>query len=86
MSSGLDEKQPVTLIVSSNKIAAVEARVCIIVTYLSLLWRRISYVFASTYPWPYYRHLTASYQLHTCTKVKKMFIYRLGAGKLAWIP
>ena len=36
MSSGLDEKQPVTLIVSSNKIAAVEARLCIIVTFLSI--------------------------------------------------
>ena len=36
MSSGLDEKQPARLIVSSNKIAAVEASLRIIVTYLSL--------------------------------------------------
>ena len=36
MSSGLDEKQPARLTVSSNKIAAVEALLCIIVTYLSL--------------------------------------------------
>jgi len=52
MSAGLDEKQPVTLIVSSNKIAAVEARLCIIVTLPFSLWRRISGVPAFIDPCP----------------------------------
>jgi hypothetical protein len=40
MSSGLDEKQPATLIVSSNKIAAVETFLRIFLTFLSLCGAR----------------------------------------------
>jgi hypothetical protein len=42
MSSGLDEKQPVMLVISSNKIAAIEARLRVIMTFLSVCGVRFS--------------------------------------------
>jgi hypothetical protein len=71
MSSGRDEKQPLRLIANSNRIAAVDACLYLILISLSLFGAGfLVYLPLLTLP-SYYRHIAASDQLHTYTKLKK---------------
>ena len=71
MSSGVDEKHPLRLIGNSNKIAAVEARLSVIVTFLSRCGTGLLMYLPILTLAHNYRYMTALDQLDSSTKLKK---------------